>query len=294
MTTPIKMFDFYRVDQIIGVPETAWSFLGKLVPLGTFALGILANRWLSRLDKRKKDRITIIDLLNEIELLAGPVQEQVKSVDDIILQLNSNKVEVLRFELLIQLKLDRIQVLDRTGVIDSLEHALGDRRMALEKANELFLGCEVLTSHYEEIQKIFKSFIEISSRTFERWRDETNELLSLIRTHIASVSQQHSKIEDDTFLDEVIRLTRPSLNEHKDIFELFEEMHKPLSAHMANHLNDPRVIDLSNANAKAMQSILALKREYGYTKSQLEKSKINLEKQYIQLQEIGRSLNFRA
>ncbi|MEO8067579.1 MAG: hypothetical protein ABI599_07805 [Flavobacteriales bacterium] len=288
------MFDFYRVDQILGTPETVWSFMGKLIPVGTFVLGIVVNRSLARSDKRRRDKKTVRDLVTEIELLETPVKKQLESVETFIADLRSDKNEVPKFNSPLQLKLDRLKGLDRTGVVDHLERSLGSRKEALEKANELFLGCEVLTFQYEQLQEIIETYVENGSRIHERWREEANALIKLAVDYMVEVEQQGKAIESDPLIGPTIELTHQSLLTHKDIFEAFEKMHKPLMLHLGAHRLDPRVRSLSEANAKASQSVMALQREREYAIGKLEQVKEKLAARFEKLKTHSQSLNSRG
>lgn len=284
------MFDFYRVDQILGTPETAWAFMGKLVPVGTFVLGIIVNRGLARWDKRRKDKKTTKDLITEIELLDAPVKNQIESVDSFIKDLQSDKDEAPIFSSPLQLKLDRLKLLDRTGVVDHLERSLGSREQALDKANELFLGCEALTIQYEQLQRIIDTYVENGSRMFERWREEANALIKLAVGYMVELERQDMTIESDPLIGPVIQLTQDSLTTHTDIFETLEKMHKPLSLVLGTHRTDPRATELSEANGRAIQSIMALQREREYAITKLERVKGKMASGFHRLQEHSRTL----
>lgn len=283
-------FSYYYVDQMVGDTSVWPLVVTGLFTLAGVVVGIFLTRWVAKRDKVRKDKKALKDLLTEIELLETPVNNQVGHIDTFIAALKSEKDEVPRFTSILQLQLDRLKALDRSGVIDRLERTLHSRVDAIEMANKLFIGCDAMTHKYEQLQHIVEEYVERGGRIHERWREEANTLLKTAVNYMVEVEQQGILIEDDPLIGRTIELTQRSLKEDNDIFEALKNMHKPLAEHLGTHRLDPRVRSLFEANAKAMQSVLALQREREYAATKLERVKTSMQGLFKKLQEDCRAL----
>lgn len=274
------MFDFYHIDHLAGDPG---SLLPKLLPVGTLVLGIFLNRWFQRADKRREGKKATHDLLTEIELLETPMAKQEVYVNTFIEHLNSDKDEVPKFTGILLLKLDRLSILDRSGVVDHLERQLGSRRAAIDKANELFIGCDAITLRYGQLREFVDHYIQQRSQIHERWREEANGLLRLIQSLGVDVHQQGKDPLEDPLIGSALAICKASVEAQRDIFSAYEDLHKPLTHLLSEHLTDERFKELSAANAKAVGSVQELQRERKYAVLKLGQVRDKMAAQYKRL-----------
>ncbi len=270
------MFEFYFIDEMRGEQGSSWlKFALALLPIATLVLGIFLNRWFAKADKRRKDVKSCQDLVTEIELLEDPVKKQIESADEFIEDLQKPQLVTPRFTSILSLKLDRLSLLDRFGVIDHLERQLKSRREAINKANELFIGCDVVTIRYHQLQEIANEYAS-NTTPFEDWRREANAQLRMLVSLMVDIERSGAAINDDPLIGPALRITEGSTSAEGDVFDLFEQVHKPLMELYAKNRLDPRVQDLADLNAKAIHSIMALQRERFYAIAKMENIKKKL------------------
>lgn len=277
------MLDIYRVNQILGAPETLWSFLGKALPIATLVLGIFLNRWISRWDKRKKDKKAVDDLLTEIELLNHPVERQAKHVADFVAKLSDHNQNVSSFTSLPTLNLDRLASLDRPGIIDHLERALGSRRSALSTANDLFTNCDSLTGKYKELHQSIDDYLNRTSALLEQLANAVN---SLQMAHAGMMNDLEREGKDpfaDPFLSQIIELTQGRSKVVESPFREDIELYAPLRKVVAAFRTDPRARRLAEMNSEIHQLIRALGRERSYCITRLQKNIEIMERLYAGL-----------
>ena len=112
------------------------------------------------------------------------------------------------------------------------------------------------------------------ARIHDRWHEEVIQLHRVLEKVIIEIEQKRKKVEDDPLIARVIDLVHQ--NKDTDIFDVLRNMHEPLLRLLDAARIDPRTQELSEANARAMQSVLELNRERGYTATKLERAKIGL------------------
>lgn len=283
------MFEFYFIEEMQGSLGPGW--FSKLLPFITLLLGVALGRWFQFYDKRRRDKKAAHDLITEIQLLDEPVAKQVKIVDDLIETLKARHLITPKYTSILSLKLDRLTVLDRTGVVDYFERVMETRKVALEKANELFLGCEVFTHQHSQLHVIIDEHMERSSRMFEDWREKSNKLLRMIARMMADVEAKEIDPATDPFIAGAIGLTK-DLTRTENVFKILDDVHTPLTEHNAKYRTDPRAQEIAELNSQALQVLTALEREKEYTVAKLGATKHSMMRQYEKFKELLATLKF--
>jgi len=283
------MFEFYFIEEMQGSPAPGW--FSKILPFITLLLGVALGRWFQFYDKRRRDKKATHDLVTEIQLLEAPLAKQVKLVDDLIANLKLRDYTTPKFTSIISLKLDRLVVVDRAGVVDYFERKLATREDAQEKANELFLGCDVFTHHHAQLQVVMLDHVQRSSVIYEDWRSKVNRLQRAVGSIMAAVEAAGNDPDRDDLVKGSIKLTE-NINQTENIFVILDEVHTPLTHLFAKHRTDPRAQELSELNSDALQAATALEREKGYVVVKLEAAKNSMLKQHEKFKTLLKKLKF--
>lgn len=285
------MLDFYHIDEVVGEQPSIAGLLIKLLPVATLVLGVYLNRWIGKFDKRKNNQKTTKDLVTEIRLLEEPIRTQVDVVMKVIADLKERKFTTPQFRSIILLKLDRLKIFDRSGVVDHLERQLGTRQEAIKKANQLFLGCDLLTNRHAQLEEIVQDYVEAASQKFEKWRTASERQLMMVARMMANLERDKIDPATDPLIGPAIELTRKSTHVEKDLFAIYDELHVPMSELNALHRTDPRAQELADVNGEARKAILALEREKLYATTKLEKVCDAMSRQYEKLKELVESID---
>ncbi len=265
------MLDFYRVDQVLGTPETIWGFLGKWVSVGTFVLGIAADRWYLRYDKRRKDKKIVQDLLTEIELLEEPMRKQLEEIEGFVEKLRSDKDDVIIFSTYLSLNVDRLKTVDRSSLADHLEKPFKDRTAAMSAANNILIGCEAITGKYKEVRSTVHHHAETSANIRKHWEEEVENFNLLFLTLMSEANRHGISVRNDLLLDSIEKLTNPRSRIHRtDIYDIDEHCFKPLDELFPRFITDPRTTQLMDANRKIRRCVKKLMHEQKSTAKRLE------------------------
>lgn len=265
------MLDFYRVDQVLGTPETVWGFLGKWVSVGTFVLGIAADRWYLRYDKRRKDKKIVQDLLTEIELLEDPMRKQLEEIEDFVEKLRSDQDDVIIFSTYLSLNVDRLKTVDRSSLADHLEKPFKHRTAAMSAANNILNGCEVITGKYKEVRSTVQHHSETSANIRKHWVEEVENFNHLFLILVSEANRHGISVGNDPLLDSVDKLANPRSRVHRtDIYDIDENHFKPLDELFPRFIADLRTTQLMDANRKIRRCVKELMHEQKSTAKRLE------------------------
>lgn len=276
---------------MLGVPETAWSFMVKLIPAGTFALGIVVNRWLARWDKQRKDKKSTSDLLTEIELLEVPLHRQGLHITELVERLRDRNKGVTRFTSVPSLVLDRLVSLDRPGIKDHLERVLGSRKRAVSVSNRLFIGCDALTDKYKELHKCIEDYLNRTSALMEQWATAANKLQRSFAEMMSDNKRAEKELTDDPLLNEIAELTSGRNKTIENPFLEYEEVHEPLANVLARYWPDPRAEKLAYMNSEVYDIVAALERERVYCTTRLSSIRETMDRVYRELLDARNSLS---
>lgn len=262
------MFEFYFVEQMMGEQGSGRALLEKLFPVLTLILGILLNRLFARLDKRRKDKKTAHDLITEIELLEEPLKSQLIAIDELIAQLQERKFETPKLTMVALLNMDRLKAVDRSAVVDHLAVNYANRREALQKANELFSGCDIIAARYTQIQEIVEDYLDAASDAFERWRSASNALSLAMARAVADIERNGGNPSNDPYISRAVQLEMAVHDSVSDVFVMLDKFHAPLTELNGNNRTDPRSERLAECNGDARKAILAIEhaKEHTWTK----------------------------
>lgn len=265
------MLDFYRVDQVLGTPETVWGFLGKLVPVGTFVLGIVANRGFARYDKTRKDRKVTQDLITEIELLEEPMRMQQEAIKDFVEKLRSDTGDMMVFSSYLSLNIDRLNALDRSSLTDHLDGPMKGRKKAMDTANMILAGCEAVTRKYTEVRRTVSDYAVNSQAILDRCQEKVNHFDRLVGGYVENLHHLNISESEDTLLNEINKFANPNLRlDRKNVRDLFEHHFKPLEGVWPKYFIDPRTSHLRDASRAIRECVYSLMDEQNSTANRLE------------------------